>query len=46
MGIAEGRSRVSLKYNGERNIKGGDAKGGRELPGSTHLVLIVRQPSP
>jgi len=34
LGIAEGRSRVSLKYNGERNIKGGDAKGGRELPGT------------
>ena len=30
----------------EAGAEGGDAKGGRELPGSTHLVLIVRQPSP
>ena len=30
----------------EAGAEGGDTKGGRELPGSTHLVLIVRQSSP
>ena len=36
LGIAKGsalESFTQIRYNGERN-KGGDAKGGRELPGT------------